>query len=141
MNLRNFLRIALSFAALGIGSCGASDGRKLTYPVTGKVLVNGKPAEHALIVFHPIGETGPGSVKSRGKVAGDGTFTLTTYDTDDGSPAGNYQVTVELWLASARTDQGPTSRLPAKYAKPSTSGLTATVNAAPTELKPFEIKR
>jgi hypothetical protein len=31
--------------------------------------------------------------------------------------------------------------LPAKYAKPETSELSATVNAGPTELKPIQLKR
>lgn len=138
---RYFSLYSLTILAVGLSSCGKSDDRKPTFPVTGKVLVNGKPAEHATVVFHPVGESGPTVVKPRGKVGADGSFVLTTYDGNDGAPAGDYLVTVELWLAGSRPDEGPTSRLPAKFAKPDTSGLTATVNAGPTELKPFVLSR
>jgi hypothetical protein len=47
-----------------------ADGRKPTFSVTGKVLLSdGKPAEHATVVFHPVGESGSDIVKPRGKVA------------------------------------------------------------------------
>jgi hypothetical protein len=79
-------------------------------------------------------------VKPRGKVGADGKFALTTYDGNDGAPAGEYKVTVELWLSSGRDDAAPTNRLPIRYANPDTSGLTATVNAGATELQPFALK-
>jgi hypothetical protein len=141
MRTRRVFLIGLCLGAVGLASCSNGDGRKPTYSVAGKVLVNGKPAEHASVVFHPVGESGADVVKPRGKVKADGSFVLTTYDSNDGAPAGEYQVTVELWLSSGRGDEGPTSRLPAKYAKPDSSGLTATVSAGPTELKTFELKK
>ena len=70
----------------------------------------------------------------------DGTFTLTTYDAADGAPAGEYRVTVELWRSTGRGDEGPTNRLNPKYARPESSGLTATVSAGPTDLKPITLK-
>jgi hypothetical protein len=140
MHTRRLFLTGLGVAALGLASCTRGDGRKATVPVAGKVLVNGKPAEHATVVFHPVGGAGPDAVRPRGKVGPDGAFALTTYDGGDGAPAGEYRVTVELWLAG-RPDEGPSNRLPAKYADPATSGLTATVGAGPTDLKPFELKR
>ena len=71
----------LALAALTFASCSQDSNRKPTFPVTGKVVLpDGKPAEHATVVLHPVEETGPDVVKPRGKVAADGTFTLTTYD-------------------------------------------------------------
>jgi hypothetical protein len=140
--IRRIALIALSITVIGLASCGKADSRKPTFPVSGKVLLaGGKPAEHATVVLHPVDDSGPDAVKPRGKVNPDGSFTLTTYDGNDGAPAGNYRVTVELWLASGKSDEGPKSRLPAKYAKPETSGLTATVATGPTDLKPIELKR
>ena len=134
--------VALMVVALGLSACGKSDGRKPTFDVNGRVLLDdGKPAEHATVVLHPLDDSGPDVVKPRGKVTADGSFKLTTYDGNDGAPSGEYRVTVELWLSSGRGDEGPTSRLPTKYAKPETSGLTATVKDGPTELKTIEIKR
>lgn len=142
MNLTRRLFIAaVAVVALGATSCGSADGRKPTYPVTGKVVwLGGKPAEHASVVLHPVGDPDPNVVKPRGKVGPDGTVKLTTYETDDGAPAGEYRVTVELWLANPKSDAPPTNRLSPKYGSPDTSGLTARVEPTATTLKPIELK-
>lgn len=136
-------RVKLSYLALialtlFLTSCSKDDGRKATYPVTGKVLDGSKPLANALVVFHPAG--GDGTLKPHGTTDADGNFKLTTYDGNDGAPAGDYKVTIELWLA-LRPDESATNRLPAKFAKPDTSGFTATVKAEPTDLPAFAIKR
>jgi hypothetical protein len=128
-------------ALLSVLSSSCSNGRKPVYPVHGQVLFEGQPIPGALVVFHSQGADGGTTEKSFAKAGPDGTFTLGTYESADGAPAGNYLVTVELWLSSGTGDEGPTSRLPPRYANPNTSGLTATVEAGPTELKPFELKR
>lgn len=122
------------FAGIGCGQKGPA-----LYPVTGKVtLADGRPIERATVVLHPVGGAGD-AVKPRGTVAADGTFTLTSLTTGDGAPAGEYRVTVELWLAGSRPDDPPVNRLPAKFADPGKSGLTVTVNQGPTELKPLVV--
>src|SRR5262245_25554680 len=141
MQTRKLFLAGLGLLVLGLSSCGNGDGRKPTYPVTGKVRFDNKPVAHATIVLHPVDANDPKAVRPRGKTGADGSLTLTTYDGHDGAPAGQYRVTVELWLSSGKEDAGPTSRLPAKYARPDTSGLTATVEARPTELPPFDLKR
>ena len=134
-----------TFLAAGLAllplACRGENSHKPTFAVTGKVTIDGKPAEHATVVLHPVGGGGPEVVKPRGKVTTNGTFTLTTYDGNDGAPAGDYLVTVELWLAGVRADDPPSNRLPAKFAKPEASGLTATVLAGPTTLEPIALKR
>jgi hypothetical protein len=138
---RSLILTAVALLAVGVTSCGKADGRKPTFPVTGKVLLpDGKPAEHASVVLHPVGEDGQDVPKPRGKVAADGSFSLTTYDAADGAPAGEYRVTVELWRTTGRGDEGPTNRLKPRYANPESSGLTATINPGPTELKPIALK-
>jgi hypothetical protein len=135
MFARNALAVLVLSAALG---CGAK-GPELVQ-VQGKVTTgDGKPLEHATVILHPVG--GGDGPKPRGKVSADGTFALTTLSTGDGAPPGEYRVTVELWLAGARADDPPANRLPVKYAKPETSGLSATVTAGQTELKPIVVKR
>jgi predicted small lipoprotein YifL len=134
-NPRCWFHAAVLLAALAAGAgCGKS-GPTL-YPVTGKVIgADGKPLEHATVVFHPVGAANADALRPRGKVGADGTFTLTSHTTGDGAPAGDYRVTVELWLAG-KGDEPPANRLPVRYAKPDLSGLKATVNAGPTELTP-----
>lgn len=132
--------VATVFASFALVGCG-SKGPTL-HPVKGKVVgADGKPLEHATVVFHPVGATDPNLSRPRAKVAADGTFTLSTVGTDDGAPPGEYKVTVEQWLAGPRSDDPPANRLPAKYASPDQSGLTATVGSGPTELQPFVVKR
>ncbi|MBM3980085.1 MAG: hypothetical protein FJ304_07335 [Planctomycetes bacterium] len=141
---RSFARRALVASAVvlslvALAGCGQK-GPALV-PVTGKVTTaDGKPLERATVVFHPVGAADANGVKPRGTVGADGTFTLTSHTTGDGAPAGEYRVTVELWTAG-KGDDPPTSRLPAKFANPEKSGLTATVGTAPTELKPFVLPR
>ena len=143
MNLtRCGLLVAAALLALGVTSCDQSNGREPTFPVTGKVLLpDGRPAAHATVVLHPVGGPDPAPVRPRGKVEADGTFKLTTYDGHDGAPAGEYRVTVELYLAGPRPDEGPSNRLNPRYAKAESSGLTATVGAGPTELAPIALKK
>ena len=136
-----FATLLVAGFALMPMACRDDNARKTTFAVTGKVTLDGKPAEHATVVLHPVGESGPDVVKPRGTVKTDGTFTLTTYAGDDGAPAGDYRVTVELWLAGPRADEPPSNRLSVKLAKPETSQLTAKVAAAPTNLETIALKR
>ena len=122
-------------------ACRDEIARKPTFAVTGKVTLDGKPAATASVVFHPVGASGPADVKPHGTVNADGTYTLSTYGGNDGAPAGDYLVTVQLWLAGQRSDESPSNRLDAKYATPETTPLKATVAAGPTTLEPFALKR
>jgi hypothetical protein len=121
--------------------CGGGEARTPTHAVRGKVTDGTKSLPHAQVVFHPIAPTA-GTPKPRAKTDANGEFSLTTYDGNDGAPAGQYKVSVEQLLADPKNpDAGPTNRLPAKYADPEKSGMTATVNAGPNELPPFLIKK
>jgi hypothetical protein len=128
--------LAGGLIALFCCSCGNTN-RKPVFPVRGQVSFSGQFLPGALVVFHPLDEADQEAVRPQGHVGPDGAFALTTYEPGDGAPAGDYRVTVELWLTDVNGDAGPTSRLPARYAKPSSSGLTATVNAGPNDLQPF----
>jgi hypothetical protein len=137
---RGFL-IACGLLALGVSACSKSNAKK-TYPVAGTVVNGTQPVGGALVVFHPVGDASPEAVKSRATTKPDGTFTLSTYGTDDGAPAGEYAVTIEQWLAGARPDDPPSNRLNAKFAKPETSGLKATVAATGgNEPQTFKVTR
>jgi hypothetical protein len=131
-------------AALG---CGSDDGRLKVFPVTGTVTVKGKPADGAKVFLNPVDESrrGPGMPLPTGVAGSDGRFQLSSYAPNDGAPAGDYQVGI-VWPEPEKPTT-PTSpeaqpvrdRLNSRYAVPETSGLTATVEAGPTELKPFEL--
>jgi hypothetical protein len=123
--------------------CGGS-GREETFPARGRVVLDGKPPVHALVVLHPLDGNGrQDRPRPHGKVAEDGTFVLTTYEPGDGAPRGEYAVTVEWWLASkgrGGDDPPPSNRLPARYARPQTSGLRAVVSEGENDLPEIRIK-
>jgi hypothetical protein len=139
MSARKLSFTVFMAASLGLTGCGQSK-KVPTYPVAGKVLIGGKPVAHAIVVFHPEGDE-PNTDRPRATTNADGSFTIQTTDGQEGAPAGKYRITVEQWLASKRTDEGPSNRLPGKYAKPESSGLTATVVPGPNELQPIVLKK
>ena len=71
-----------------------------------------------------------------------GAFKLTTYDANDGAPAGEYVVTVvyEPSDSPLMRPKGKKPEVPATYAKPESSPLRAKVEAHPGNvLEPFKI--
>ncbi len=138
--MKRFASLALALISLVFVGCGNGEYRTPTHTVRGKLTDGSKPVAHAQVVFHPVGGGSAETLKPRGKTDANGEFTLTTYDGNDGAPAGEYRVTVELW-ATPRLSGGPENQLPPKYADPAKSGFTATVNAGPTELQPFVVKK
>jgi hypothetical protein len=77
---------------------GCGGGKPPTQPVTGKVMFKKTtPAAGALVVFHPTDYSVEKQLggKPFGTVKEDGTFTLTSFEADDGAPAGEYGVTIQ----------------------------------------------
>jgi hypothetical protein len=112
-----------------------------TYPVEGRVLVQGKPAEGVQVFLHPRAAAQRG--KPRGTTDAEGNFRLRTYHDGDGAPAGEYAVTI-YWPGPynpkmAVEDQMPADRLGGRFMDPARSPLQATVSAGPTTLPPLEI--
>lgn len=138
IKVRSALRLAFILLAVVAAGCSKpGETRQPTFAVSGQVLDGANPIANATVVFHPVGDLG---VKPHGKTDANGEFKLTTYDGDDGAPAGRYRVTVELW-ATVTADGGPINKIPAKFAKPDSSGFTAEVAAGPTALQPFALKK
>ena len=77
-------------------SCSSNDYAEVpVVPLSGKLTVSGEPAYGAYITFHPIGDIGmTRGNKPFARVQADGTFQVTTYDTNDGVPAGVFNATV-----------------------------------------------
>lgn len=137
-------RLAIALAAfVAITGCSSKtiEGRKDVYVAHGKLLIDDQPAPGAMLVLHPVGG-GYDAERPRATVAADGSFALTTYDGQDGAPAGEYIVTAQ-WYASANKDApGPWPNiLPSKYASPESSDLRVQIAAAPNELPPIVIRR
>ncbi|MEX2309546.1 MAG: hypothetical protein WD738_18235 [Pirellulales bacterium] len=129
---------------------GCGDGKIARYPVIGTVLVDGRPAEGATVIFCPV-EGPPEFMRERpfSQTDASGRFELTTLEPKDGAPAGNYTVMIR-WLsnsgpvpANVDPDRGGggrvVDRLGGRYFHPEKSGLTATVEDGDNDLK-FELK-
>jgi hypothetical protein len=137
LTVLKLLALLLSLLAM---SCGQSRFKKV-YPVKGRVLVDGKPAEGVTVGFHSLDDPGDELVRPWGKTDGDGWFTPSTYKKDDGLPAGSYAVTL-IWLPKGY--QGSievANKLPARYSEAETSQLKAQINAGRNELPPFELQK
>jgi hypothetical protein len=108
-----FAAIVLIF----ISCMGCGDGRPPRVPVSGQVLIDGKPLTFGTIQFIPAGARA-----SQGSIDKEGNFTLTCFDQGDGAVPGNLAVAV-----IAAEPIGSTKmrwHAPKKYADHRTSGLT-----------------
>ena len=134
--------LGLLALCLLIGLSGCGNGRKTCYKVSGKVLVNGKPVKNVMVVFNPL-DTSPEERLAPSAMTDDnGEFRLSTYDMEDGAPAGNYSVTF-TWrepsgLLKNQFD-GP-DRLKNRYHDPAQKQFLVTVEKKPMQLDTFNLE-
>src|SRR5947209_451117 len=114
------LWVLFCFGAIALGACGS---RTSLYPVRGEVFVKGRPAEGALVVFHPVAAHDPAAGRPRGIVAADGSFQLSTYTKADGAPPGDYIVTINWLDHDKRKEEQVPDKLKGHYTSPNTSKL------------------
>lgn len=116
------LVIGSVIAAAGLG-CGG--GPVKTYSVTGTVTIAGAgPLKAGEIVFTSE------KVTAKSPIGSDGTFSLSTYGTRDGAPAGKYQVFINGGSVNKPTPNDPYAielLIDPKFADRKTSGLEFTV--------------
>ena len=89
---------SLSVSLLGCGGGGGSGKQLPTVPVSGKLMVDGKPTGNCSIIFTPLtDDSDPDKLLRKtasASVAADGSFTLRTYKDGDGAIPGKYTVTI-----------------------------------------------
>jgi hypothetical protein len=127
--VRHILTLTLCFVVAALLGCG--DGRPARVPVSGKVVIDGKPLTLGAVRFTP--EQGR---QATGEIQRDGSFTLTTFDPNDGVVTGTHVVTVH-----AREDLGGTKvrwNTPKKYNDAAQSGLTQKIDG-PTDSLVIEL--
>jgi hypothetical protein len=141
------LVMVLSLPLLLVPGCGKKRGDRVTvYPVTGKVLVKGQPADGATVTFFaqaPPPTEGKAPPPPTGAVDSTGQFHLGTYEPDDGAPAGDYKVTISWPEAPPPNAKGIfdlKDRLQGRYSSPEKSTLKAQVPEGGGEIPPFELK-
>ncbi len=126
--------------ALGVASCRRHEQRPV-YPVTGKVLFRGQPAEGAQVTLFPVDDKDPKRPRPGGQVRRDGSFRLSTYLSYDGAPPGRYAVVIVYRSPEKKEDdenRGP-DLLQGRYADPKTTPLKVEVKEGPNNLEPFNL--
>jgi len=113
--------------------------------VQGKVLYKNQPAKGAVVTFHPKGADPVKAIRPVGQAKEDGTFTLTTGQTE-GAPPGEYTVTFiwpeEVPPKSKFTTELPDTRdkLQGAYADPASSKFKVEIKSGVNQLEPFNLK-
>lgn len=110
--------------------------QKPTYPAQGSVLLDGKAVANAVVILHPIEERNEKLVRSYGRTAADGSFSLSTYKPGDGAPAGKYIVTI---MVADADDENKS--IPAQFAVPTTSNLRAEIREGDNIVPAFRLRR
>jgi hypothetical protein len=130
-----------------VSACGGpSEERVPVYRTTGKITFEDKPLIGATVLFQKT----EGDSKVPNPLATtteDGSFTLHTYEPDDGAPAGDYLISVTIRPPNRDSGSGyskkkfeaPPEILQGRYADPKTSGLKATIKTGENTLEPFNL--
>ena len=144
MSRQNNLKLLSCLAlALLLTGCGKSD-RLPVYSVTGSVTAKSKPAAGVQVSFYGTDDhlktaTAP---FPQAVTESDGSFTLTSYEANDGAPAGNYVVTL-VWPSNESEDpeiqDDSVDRLRGKFATPEKSPFAVKVEERSNALDPFDL--
>ena len=109
-------------------SMGCGDGRPQRVPVSGTVVIDGKPLTYGFVTFLPAeGRSATGQINERGE------FFLSSYERGDGTLAGSQRVAI-----MAREAISPTQakwRAPKKYADHETSGIVIEITGPTDDLQ------
>jgi len=120
----------------GLVGCGGGPSRPARAPVAGKVVTKGgKDCDGALVVFHASAPGRATDAKPVGKAGADGSFALTSFETNDGAIPGDYGVTI-VWPASTKSAKfslssegggGGGDQLAGRYGDPRSPKITVSV--------------
>ncbi len=135
------LMVAAVCALAATAGCEQGDRLK-TYPVTGTVTFpDGQRfsgGRESFIVF----ESTEQSINATGVIEPDGTFSLGTYEPDDGAIAGSHRVSITPPTPAGDPDQMRADPLMhSKYRNLDTSGLEVTVEAIRSNHIPITVTR
>jgi hypothetical protein len=134
--------MSLVVAVLAAG-CSGGDGRVAVYPVQGKVTVGGEAPSGALVVLYPVPGASKTDIRPSARVGRDGSFKVTTYEADDGAPAGEYTATIQwnkLVKKGGDYAAGP-DVIPAGYGSPDRSEWKVRVASAANDLPAVDIRK
>jgi hypothetical protein len=134
---------------LTVAGCGVKTSNRVpVHPVSGKLLVGGKPAADAQVVLYPASAATKALVRPHATVGPDGSYRLTTYATHDGAPDGDFALTVGwpgVRVKGQGDDEPGPDRLEQTYSDPKKPASRVqigdeTAELATIDLKPVEAK-
>lgn len=117
----NRLLFVLGFMVLAIGC----NSRPTCVPVSGKVLIDGKPLERGTITFLP-----EGGRQSTSDIDKSGNFTLSCFKLGDGAIVGKHRISVSSTESLNTENTVIKWFVPRKYTAPESSGLTEQISVA-----------
>lgn len=128
MATSSFRTAVLLFVFILTATVGCGDGRPKRVPVSGQVLIDGKPLQHGVVRF-----VSPSDRPSGGLLDKDGHFSLTCYEPGDGAVLGKHQIAVS---ADERLSESRVHwHAPKKYADYQNSGLTQEIKGPTDSIK------
>ena len=123
--------IFLATVVMTLPLLGCKDGRPKRVPVSGVVLIDGKPLTYGKVRFHT-----QGGRPAVGELDQEGRFTLSCFGNNDGVVPGTHAVSVDASEPISETQAR--WHAPQRYAFPKTSGITRTIDG-PTESLTIEL--
>jgi len=148
---RYLVSIAIISALTGCGSesttsrnvdAGYTPLQKVpTYPVSGTVLYQGKPAPGAWVQFRSIPGSNQTHFGCEVLTNSEGKYVCETYQEGDGLPAGTYDVRITLPVTPMPDYRdGETDRLNGRYNSPQKAPFRVVVKAGPNVIPPFQLR-
>jgi hypothetical protein len=136
--MRQRLLLAL-VATLVLAGCQRGPSMPAVVPVKGKVLLpGGEPLRGGRLNFLPKNPAGLGGIEPFADIGQDGTFSVTTYQENDGAIPGTYVVTITPVNFKAKGGNPVrlpnAAQIPNKYLEEATSDLTADIKGEATDL-------
>ncbi len=106
-----------------------------TFPVAGKLTLDGQPLANAVVGFQRYNpDTERFVYICDGRTDDTGRFQITTYSRFDGSPAGEFVVTVQMAPKLIVSGEPVKSPIPAAYSNPATTPLKAKIQDGSNDL-------
>ena len=140
------LHFLLLFCVLWTCGCGSKEPaggpRVETVPVTGIVKVDGQPAAMVKVAaIHSRNLASPVELTPSAITSADGAFELSTYETGDGVPPGDYQVTFVWGEINIINGQYGGDKFQGRYAIPEHSAILLTIGSGddPVDLGTIEL--
>tara|TARA_R110002111_G_scaffold100976_2_gene156399 strand:+ start:7739 stop:8191 length:453 start_codon:yes stop_codon:yes gene_type:complete len=134
-----FTLLCLTTLISACGNSGPKGGpRSKTVPLTGIVLVDGKPTEGVTVSCHPLSGDANNHVLS-GRTDASGNVAISTYVSGDGVPPGSYTLTFE-WLKKGEGMAPAKDVFKGRYADPKKSEYKITAaEGEPAQLKEIKL--